>query len=102
MRSTLQTMHSPIPISSKPGPEPIAPTTERDVVCGMSVSADSRHRHVHGGREFKFCSARCKERFAAEPEAFLPGGAPKAEPASMPAPTPTVYTCPMHLEVRRN
>ena len=95
-------MHSPIPISSKPGPEPIAPTTERDVVCGMSVSSDSRHRHVHGGRVFKFCSARCKERFAAEPEAFLPGGAPKAEPASMPAPTPTVYTCPMHLEVRRN
>jgi P-type Cu+ transporter len=99
-------MHAPTPISSKSEPDSIAPgTTERDVVCGMSVSPDSRHRHVHGGREFLFCSARCKDRFAADPDTFLHDGARTGPPASASTPsrsTPITYTCPMHPEIRRD
>jgi YHS domain-containing protein len=43
-----------------------------DPVCGMAVDrADARHRFSHEGREFLFCSASCRGRFAAEPAAFV-------------------------------
>ncbi len=45
----------------------------RDPVCGMQVAADSRHRLVHEGREYLFCSAGCLERFRGAPERFLAG-----------------------------
>jgi Cu+-exporting ATPase len=68
-----------------------------DPVCGMRVDRETaRHRHAHRGEEYFFCSARCRERFAAEPEKFLQ---PKqVEPV---APEGTIYTCPMHPEVRQ-
>jgi P-type Cu+ transporter len=68
-----------------------------DPVCGMRVSRENaRHRFAHRGEEYFFCNGRCRERFAAEPEKFL---RPKQlEPA---APEGTIYTCPMHPEVRR-
>ena len=42
-----------------------------DPVCGMTIDPSSPHVHVHAGEEHRFCSARCKERFVAEPERFL-------------------------------
>jgi P-type Cu+ transporter len=68
-----------------------------DPVCGMRVDpATARHRTTHKGQDYFFCSGRCRERFEAEPEKFLQ---PKqAEPA---APAGTIYTCPMHPEVRQ-
>ena len=42
-----------------------------DPVCGMNVSADSRHHFVHDGRNFYFCCARCLDRFSADPQQFL-------------------------------
>jgi P-type Cu+ transporter len=68
-----------------------------DPVCGMKVDpATAKHRGSHDGHDYFFCSARCRERFAAEPEKFLsPGEPPPAVPAG------TVYTCPMHPEVRQ-
>src|SRR5690606_6930572 len=46
--------------------------TLRDPVCGMSVDmATATHRHLHEGREFGFCSAGCKARFVADPQAYL-------------------------------
>jgi YHS domain-containing protein len=33
----------------------------------MSVRPTTAHRVTHGGREVLFCSARCKDRFVAEP-----------------------------------
>jgi Cu+-exporting ATPase len=75
----------------------------RDPVCGMTAKPDTPHRAEHGGRLWLFCSARCAERFRAEPERFL-----AAAPAPAPAPPPTPsgvtrrYTCPMHPEIVRD
>ena len=43
-----------------------------DPVCGMTVSvAEARYRAQHGGRDFYFCAASCRERFLASPERYL-------------------------------
>ena len=68
----------------------------RDPVCGMAVHrAGARHTADHDGLTFYFCSARCRDRFAAAPEAFLGerGGRPNAAPAG------SLYTCPMDPEI---
>jgi Cu+-exporting ATPase len=68
-----------------------------DPVCGMKVDpATAKHRLSHEGRDYFFCSTRCRERFAAEPAKYL---APREE--EPPAPAGTIYTCPMHPEVRQ-
>jgi Cu+-exporting ATPase len=74
-----------------------ASATAIDPVCGMRVDpATAKHRFAYNGQDYFFCSARCRERFEAEPEKFLQ---PKqAEPA---APAGTIYTCPMHPQVRQ-
>ena len=74
-----------------------AAATAIDPVCGMSVSRETaKHRFLYGGRHYFFCSARCRERFEAEPEKFLQ--ASERQPA---APAGVIYTCPMHPEVRQ-
>ena len=79
-----------------------------DPVCGMTVKPESPHRFVHQGTEYRFCSARCLERFRADPAAFLDGdgdrrAAPAPAPAAAaPAPPGAVYTCPMDPEVRQD
>jgi Cu+-exporting ATPase len=69
-----------------------------DPVCGMRVDpATAKHRFSYQGQDYFFCSARCRERFEASPEKFLQ---PKpAQEAA--APAGTIYTCPMHPEVRQ-
>jgi len=67
-----------------------------DPVCGMTVAPGGPHRHEHGGETYAFCSARCLEKFRAEPARYLK---PRASPAPLrPA---RAYTCPMHPEVVR-
>ena len=39
----------------------------KDPVCGMAVTPKSFHSLEHSGRWIYFCSARCKERFVANP-----------------------------------
>ena len=76
--------------------------TGKDPVCGMTVPLSSAHRHTVDGTEFVFCSARCRERFAADPAKYLKAE-PKSPPVSNAAPSTTggtVYTCPMHPEIR--
>src|SRR5665213_314208 len=71
--------------------------TAIDPVCGMRVDpVTARHRTAHKGQDYFFCSGRCRERFEAEPQKFLQPKSP--EPA---APAGTIYTCPMHPEVRQ-
>ena len=49
-----------------------AGATVKDPVCGMTVDpATARHSASHGGETYWFCSARCRERFEAEPERWL-------------------------------
>jgi P-type Cu+ transporter len=68
-----------------------------DPVCGMRVNrGTAKHRFEYRGEEYLFCSGRCRERFEAEPEKFLKP--PKPEPA---APAGTIYTCPMHPQIRQ-
>jgi len=68
----------------------------RDPVCGMTVEPPSQHRAEHDGQTYDFCSGRCRERFVADPEAFLGDAPPAVE-----APEGTVFTCPMHPEVEQ-
>lgn len=70
-----------------------------DPVCGMSVDpATAAHHAVHEGTEYHFCSARCRERFAADPKKYL---SPASKAAEMIAPAGTIYTCPMHPQIRQ-
>jgi len=85
--------------STQAQPEhPAAGHMVTDPVCGMQVDPDhSKHQFTHGGQVFHFCSARCQEKFAAEPARYL-----KAEPATAPPARPgVIYTCPMHPEIRQ-
>lgn len=70
----------------------------KDPVCGMSVDPHTaKHHHAHEGRTYYFCSGRCREKFAADPLKYLaPDDAPPA-----PVPPGTMYTCPMHPEIRQ-
>ena len=68
-----------------------------DPVCGMSVDgATASLTAAHDGRPYYFCSARCRERFVADPDRYcepLASAPGMAEPGA-------VYSCPMHPEVR--
>lgn len=88
-----------------------------DPVCGMRVTPSSARHHEHGGRTYFFCSARCAEKFRAEPSRYIGATKPVAtaeppeharhgtqdtqtSPSSPPTSATAVeYTCPMHPEV---
>ncbi|PPD29752.1 MAG: copper-translocating P-type ATPase [Hyphomicrobium sp.] len=72
--------------------------TVTDPVCGMAVDPHTaKHRHTHDGLPYYFCSAACREKFIAEPARYLK---PETKPPA-PIPDGTIYTCPMHPEVRQ-
>jgi len=75
-----------------------AATKVFDPVCGMTVDpATSKHHLTHHGETFHFCSAGCRTKFAADPAKYLAkDGAPEPE-----MPAGTIYTCPMHPEIRQ-
>lgn len=102
--------------------------TTRDPVCGMGVSEESPHRQIHEGHVYRFCSEGCREKFLREPQKYLghhveqhpdnhhAPGSPAAAPATHrpsvsaressydkvpPGYAGTVYTCPMHPQVRQ-
>src|SRR3546814_6256409 len=48
--------------------------TAIDPVCGMSVTIEgAMHTAGHDGATHYFCSARCKDKFVADPEHYLSG-----------------------------
>ncbi|MBJ3776789.1 heavy metal translocating P-type ATPase [Acuticoccus mangrovi] len=70
--------------------------TAIDPVCGMTVKLDAgKPTHEHAGTTYHFCSAGCRDKFAARPEIFLA----EARPAQ--GPKDAVYTCPMHPEIEQ-
>ncbi len=92
-----------------------------DPVCGMAVSASSAHVANFGGRKYAFCSEGCRAKFVADPARYVSADKPSAgpsshkhvgqggEPASLSAssrhaitaPDGTLYTCPMHPQIRQ-
>jgi Cu+-exporting ATPase len=91
----------PLAGSVRPGADSATGTDlATDPVCGMTVDpATSKHRHTHADALFHFCSARCQEKFIADPARYLTPSAADAEPAPSKG---VIYTCPMHPEIRRN
>jgi len=77
----------------------------KDPVCGMSVTAETLHRYEHMGQRYYFCSAKCRAQLVAEPHKYTTSvaapvvGAEAAPPVAAPG---TIYTCPMHPEIRRD
>ncbi len=89
---------------SHPAHKPVASTAVdsglKDPVCGMSVTSQSPHSLQHEGETVYFRSAGCKTKFAADPQKYSSGSETRA--ASEPAAPGTMYTCPMHPEVRQD
>lgn len=87
--------------------------TLNDLVCGMSISSDSRYRSEFEGQDYYFCSESCKAKFKAAPEQYLDQGQdPQCDhrhgmtddhshgvETSAANDTGMEYTCPMHPEI---
>jgi Cu+-exporting ATPase len=75
-----------------------APDLVKDPVCGMMVDpAKTPHHAWHRDASYHICSAGCRSKFLADPDAYLddkPGPEPKASPGA-------IWTCPMHPEIRQ-
>lgn len=73
--------------------------TAIDPVCGMSVAIEgAEHSATHDGAKHYFCSPRCHDKFVTDPELYLSGAHLDAVED---VPEGTIYTCPMHPEIRQ-
>jgi len=67
-----------------------------DPVCGMTIDPQgAKNRADHGGRTYYFCCTGCRTKFVADPQKYLGERQPESVPEG------TVYTCPMHPEIRQ-
>jgi YHS domain-containing protein len=72
--------------------------TVNDPVCNMTVDPHTaKHKHSHEGRPYYFCSAKCRQKFIADPAAY----SVKDSKLAARAPEGTIYTCPMHPQVQQ-
>ena len=73
--------------------------TVKDPVCGMPVDPHTAaHRADHDGHPHYFCSAGCRTKFIADPAKYLTLTEVQSHVS---VPEGTVYTCPMHPEIRQ-
>lgn len=85
-----------------------------DPVCGMQVARTSPRHVDHDGTRYWFCSDGCRNKFVADPGKYLAKDEPShaghdhahhghdhAQAAPREAPAGTIYTCPMHPEIRQ-
>src|SRR6516225_3401470 len=78
---------------------PQPPAATHDPVCGMTVDpAKAKHRAEHAGHSYVFCSARCREKFTADPARYIVSSPQGRAPA---ADGEVLWTCPMHLQIVR-
>ncbi|HTV84257.1 MAG TPA: heavy metal translocating P-type ATPase [Dyella sp.] len=70
----------------------------KDPVCGMTIDpAATPHHAQHDGHTYHFCAAGCRQKFIANPPAYLHGQrTPEGAMAG------AVYTCPMHPQVQQD
>ena len=75
-----------------------------DPVCGMTVTDQSQHKLALKGRTYFFCSAKCQGKFATDPAKFVAPAATaeSLRPKQVVAAPGTIYTCPMHPEIRQD
>jgi Cu+-exporting ATPase len=74
--------------------------TVKDPVCGMDVdAAAAKYRAEYDGETYYFCSAGCEAKFKADPGKYVHGEMAPALASHMPE--GTIYTCPMHPEIRQ-
>ena len=69
-----------------------------DPVCGMTVDPATAKggSAEHAGTTYHFCSQGCHSKFIANPQQYLGDKPPPVE-----APAGTMYTCPMHPQIRQ-
>ena len=73
----------------------------RDPVCGMAVDPKTaKYRADHGGHEYLFCSAGCRDKFLVDPQKYI-SAKPAAETHAPAANSGAIYTCPMHPQIRQ-
>ena len=76
--------------------------TAKDPVCGMTVDPAKTPHHVEfEGHQHHFCSAGCLAKFIADPHRYLHGSADKAAISAEDVPQGTIWTCPMHPQIRQ-
>ena len=69
-----------------------------DPVCGMTVDPHTaKHRAEHAGQPIYFCASSCRAKFLADPDKYLT----KNNAPAVAVPEGTIYTCPMHPEIRQ-
>src|SRR6516162_3172084 len=77
------------------------PGSVHDPVCGMTVDpAKARRRAEHAGQSYLFCSAKCREKFAADPARYIITSPQPRGPTMVPA-GEMLWTCPMHPQIVR-
>lgn len=75
----------------------------KDPVCGMTVTNQSKHSYQLKDIFYYFCSNGCKEKFISSPEKYLGGGeVKKPEEPAVSTLAGTIYTCPMHPQIRQD
>ncbi|MGH8445587.1 MAG: heavy metal translocating P-type ATPase, partial [Solimonas sp.] len=108
----MPTQATPAHTGSQP-PADVAYDPNLDPVCGMRVDpATSTLHHGHAGHTWHFCSDHCRRKFAADPQRYLHPIAPGHDhhghdhahgaTAAADAPPGSIWTCPMHPEVRQD
>jgi Cu+-exporting ATPase len=84
------------------GMAPLAPTESFeavDLVCGMKVDTrTAKHRVEYKDHAQYFCCAGCANKFQSNPDKYL---SPRPLTAPEPVPAGTIYTCPMHPQIRQ-
>src|SRR5512147_1289797 len=67
-----------------------------DPVCGMTVDEQTAAGSVeYEGKRYLFCSTHCLHQFQTAPRQYI-------RPSAKPTVTSSVYTCPMHPDIRQD
>ena len=75
------------------------PAIAIDPVCGMKVKIEgAKNTTVHEGQTYYFCNPKCLQKFTADPVRYLK---PEEAPPAAPVAPGTIFTCPMHPEIRQ-
>jgi len=80
----------------------------KDPVCVMNVTDQSTNVFNFSGKDLYFCSAGCKAKFSENSSKYMvttskDAKSLKVKPkATDPMSTQSIYTCPMHPEIRQD